>query len=112
MKFQFKQFYPLTDLNRGRERENALGTVHIYVVDCKLDIRGIRVSTSEKGIYFNMPSVLAADHETGEKVRYPVLHWDTKTQKEMLDFLHNEVKPEIKKRLGIIKSQTKEQEWA
>ncbi len=100
MKFELVDFYPITDKNRGNLKKNALGTVHLYVIDLDLDIRGIRVNKQGKNIHFYLPHCVGFDNETGEKIRYPVISWTNKeNHKEMMDFLHQQVKPEILGRL-------------
>ena len=96
MKFELVGHYPLTDKNRGSLKENQLGTVHIYIVDYKIDIRGIRVHKAGKGIFFNFPHITSKDPDTGEGVKYPVFRLsDEKEHKELMDFLHQKVKPEV-----------------
>jgi len=100
MKFELVDFYPITDKNREKNNKDTLGTIHIYAIDCQLDLRGIRVKKNGKAIFFYMPHVLGSDHETGEKIRYPVFRWtDQKIHQQMMDFLHTEVKPLIKERI-------------
>lgn len=98
MKFELVEFYPATE----PKKKNFLGTVHIYAIDCELDIRGILVTKHGRGMFFNFPHFRAKDEETKGWVRYPLIRWtNDATHKEMMDFLHEQVKPEIKKRLGI-----------
>ena len=100
MKFEFVEFYPLTDKNRGNSKKNALGTVHIYAIECELDIRGINTSLKGRSIFFHIPHFTGKDHETGDPIRYPLIRWtNEKTQREMLDFLHQHVKPIIRQRI-------------
>lgn len=96
MKFELVEFYAIDN----KEFPKTLGTVHIYAIDCELDIRGILVTKQAKGIYFNLPHYNAKDQETGENVRYPHIRWtNQKTHEEMLNFLHREVKPLVLKNL-------------
>lgn len=97
MKFEFVEFYEPTD---EKAPKNFVGTVHIYAIDCQLDIRGIWVTQKGKATFFNLPHFKAIDQETGKEVRYPLIRWtNEETQKEMLDFLHREVKPLVLERL-------------
>lgn len=96
MKFELVDFYPITDKNRGKAKKNLLGTIHIYVIDFQIDIRGIRVVKNGKCIHFLMPHSFGIDHETGETVKYPIVRFtNQKDHDEMMNFLHNEVKPKI-----------------
>jgi hypothetical protein len=99
MKFEFVEFYLW---NKKTKSKTIVGTVHIYVIDCELDIRGIRVFKSTRGVLFLPPYEICKDHEDvtgGQKmVRYPIVSWtNEKTQKEMIKFLNEEVKPIILK---------------
>lgn len=90
MKFELVEFYPINN----KKFKNTVGTVHIYAIDCELDIRGILVSVRGKAVFFHLPHYIGKDEETGENVRYPHIRWtNQKTHEEMLDFLHREVKP-------------------
>lgn len=94
MKFEFVEFYPTPD-DIKQKNDNALGTVHIYAIDCELDIRGIRLTRRNKSIFFVLPHTITTDEE-GQKVKYPFLQFtNEKTHKELMDFLHQEVKPKV-----------------
>lgn len=96
MKFELVDFYPMTDKNRGKSKKNVLGTVHLYVIECQIDIRGIRVVKNGKCVHFLMPHSFGQDHETGEKVKYPIFRFtNQKDHDEMMNFLHTQVKPQI-----------------
>lgn len=101
MKFEFVEFYPVNEKTRGRMKKGSLGTLHIYAIDCELDIRGISVVKQGKGIYFHFPHFFGFDTETGEETRYPLFRWTNQTtHQEMMDFLKNEIKPMILERLN------------
>jgi hypothetical protein len=93
MKFELVEFYPATE---PKFKKNFVGTVHIYAIDCELDIRGILVTKNGKSMFFNFPHFKALDSETGLEARYPLIRWTNEaTHKGMMDFLHKEVKPII-----------------
>ena len=97
MKFEFVEFYECKLETRPK---GFLGTVHIYAIDCNLDIRGIRVVKKGKELYFSLPHFKAVDEESGIFVWYPLIRWtDEKTQKQMMDFLKKEVRPIVKERI-------------
>lgn len=102
MKFELVEFYEATEETKARIGKKCLGTVHIYAIDCELDIRGILVTKHGKTIFFHIPHLNDVDRDTGEKVRYPIIRFtNQQTHKEMMDFLKKEVKNEIKKRLNM-----------
>jgi hypothetical protein len=105
MKFEFVEFYEATEERKSKISNKLIGTVHIYLIDCELDIRGIYVKKQGKQIYFHLPHFSDIDNETGEKVKYPHIRFvNQKKQSEMLDFLHKVVKPKI---LDILNSKIK-----
>jgi hypothetical protein len=96
MKFELVGFYPVTEKNRGIRNINQLGTVHVYIIDYKIDIRGIRVHKSGAGLFFNINYIVDLDPETGEAVRYPSFRFtENADHKALMDFLHKTVKPDI-----------------
>lgn len=100
MQFELVEFYPITEKSQAKDK-NLLGTIHLYVIDYQFDLRGIRVIKRGKNILFFTPHVFGLDHETGEKIRYPVFSFTNKKDHEdMMDFLKKEVKSEIEKRLN------------
>jgi hypothetical protein len=93
MKFELVGFYPITEKNRKANPPNLIATIHLYVIDYKLDLRGIRLTRRGKRIFFVMPHIFGLDPETGEEVSYPMFRWtDPADHKAMLDFLIDEVK--------------------
>lgn len=96
MKFELVGFYPVTEKNRNTNPPNLIATIHLYVVDYKLDLRGIRLTRNKNRIFFVMPHIFGHDHETGAPVSYPMFRWNEESDhKAMLDFLIDEVKPVV-----------------
>ena len=96
MIFEFVEFYETTEEKKKNSRNRCIGTVHIYIADFEMDIRGIRVIKNGNCIFFACPHFFDIDKETGEKVRYPLIGFtNEKKQKELLDFLHTVVKKRI-----------------
>jgi DNA-binding cell septation regulator SpoVG len=60
------------------------GTMHVYIPDFDLDLRGIVVLKGSKGYMFYLPSRFAID-ETGKKIMYPILSFaDTRKHKQLI----------------------------
>lgn len=98
MKIEFVEFYPSQNVleNKVSNKNNFLGTVHIYLIDEEMDIRGISVFKTGASLYFGFPYFNGIDPETKEKTRYPHVRFvNEKKQKEMITFLMDEVKPAI-----------------
>ena len=104
MKFELVGFYPVTEKNFSKADRNLVGTVHLYCVDCKLDIRGIRVTNNGNTIFFNLPHVYGYDGDTGEKIRYPVIRFtDDEIQKEIFTFLKETCKTQALDNVKLLK---------
>ena len=104
MKFELVEFYPVTEKNFSKQDRNLVGTVHLYCVDCGLDIRGIRVTNNGNTIFFNLPHVYAYDNQTGEKIRYPVVRFTNDgVQKEIFEFLKKNCKQQALENVKLLK---------
>lgn len=105
MKFELVEFYPVGKNPQKKLNKNFLGTVHLYFIEEKFDLRGIKVVLRSKSIYFLTPHMWGWDEDEQKIVHYPVFRFtDENKHKEFMDFLHNEVKPIIKERLASLKS--------
>lgn len=51
------------------------GTCHAYLIDYRMDVRGIRIKKQKNYIYVQMPAASAIDQDTREKVWYPVINF-------------------------------------
>lgn len=70
MKFEAVEFYPVA---RDDEKGFLSGTMHLFWVDKKLDLRGIKVQRKKDKYFAFLPYVTAVDFDTGDVVRYPLL---------------------------------------
>lgn len=88
MKIEIVEFYPLHKLVR-KKKSDYLGTLHIFIEDFEIDIRGIMVIIMSNGNwFFQLPSVKTLD-EDGKKVSFPVFSFlDYSKQRSILDFCH------------------------
>ena len=86
MKFEIVDFYPV----EGKKK--FIGTMHIYVIDYELDIRGITVLKNGKYYLFLMPGKKVPDSEDPTKlVFYPMIDFTNRDKKkEVIDFLQKE----------------------
>jgi DNA-binding cell septation regulator SpoVG len=82
MNIELVEFY---DLPIDKKHKKRAGTLHIYLIDYQIDIRGIRVIFNKSRMYVNMPARTGIDPETGEKVIYPVFSFtDHNKNKEIV----------------------------
>lgn len=99
MKFEIVEFYPLK-----KEKKKIIGTVHLYIADWDMDLRGIRYmrNKSANGKVFNLfrlPEKRTID-EDGNLVRYPIICWPNPDIKRwIIEYLMNEGVAFINKRL-------------
>lgn len=83
MKIEIVEFYPF--LNKDNTRQINKGTLHIYVIDWKLDIRGVRVEKQNNQWRFYLPVLYGLDPETKQKVKYPIFSFtDREVQRKLI----------------------------
>lgn len=105
MKIEFVEFYKYDGKRFNKSTRKILGTVHVYLIEEELDIRGINAIDTGKGIFFFFPHFYAIDEDTKEIVKYPYMRFvNDNKHKALMDFLHQEVKPIIRERL-LVKSE-------
>ena len=75
MKIEIVEFYQITDPKR--ENKKLFGSLHAYLIDEKIDLRGISVFNLGKGKFkMIIPSRIGYDRDTGKPVRYPVFSFN------------------------------------
>lgn len=97
MKIEIVDYYPHKTIKKV-----TYGTLHVYVCDMDMDIRGIRVAVENKKIWIEMPFSKVIDKETGELVRFPLISF---TEKEKDINLRNAI---IEKGREFIKKKLEE----
>lgn len=82
MKIEIVEFYPF-QTEAGPQIHN--GTLHVYLIDWKADLRGIKVQKLNNQWRFYLPINFALDPETKQKVRYPIISFtDRETQRRLV----------------------------
>ena len=74
-------------------KNKTCGTMHVYLIDLEIDIRGMYIEFSKNGsVYVSMPGGFSIDRETEQKVRYPIFSFKSqqKNTELMLAFLAND----------------------
>lgn len=108
MKLEFVAFYPRTAKNTWHPK--FIGTVHFFISDYGMDIRGVLVSNRNGSIDFQFPHYRDSKKDL-TAVSYPLWRFrDGQKQKELVDFLHDVVKPEIRTLLNIYKTKPAEKQ--
>jgi DNA-binding cell septation regulator SpoVG len=96
MKVEIVGFYK----NQDRKRRKLVGTLHAYLVDLELDIRGINVLKGGKGYFFQMPGRKTIDEETKESVWYPFFTFsDVQLHKDLINSIIEKGNEFLKKEL-------------
>lgn len=99
MKFELVEFYPMSEEERKKYKTKCVGTVHIYLIDYELDIRGIRVLPRKNGYFYHAPHFHFKD-EDGKKGKYPLLRFvNEEKHKAFMKFLKDEVTPVVEAKL-------------
>jgi len=99
MRYEFVEFYPMSEEERKKYRTKCVGTIHIYLIDYEMDVRGIRVIPLRKGFFFEIPHYRFKD-EDGKKGKYPLLRFvNEEKHKAFMNFLQKEVTPVVEAKL-------------
>lgn len=69
MKLEVVEFYPM---ERDDEKQILKGSLHVYLPDMDVDLRGVMVRKRKNSWFFGLPTLLGIDPDTGKKVRFPV----------------------------------------
>ena len=77
MKIEIVGFYKNLD-----PKFKIIGTLHVYLVDLDLDIRGIAVHKAGKLWFYKIPGRNCIDSETKEKVWFPYISFSNKETNE------------------------------
>lgn len=93
-KFEIVEFYKDKIMKPGQ----ISGTVHLYLCELDIDIRGIKVIISKNNRWtFLSPTRLTLD-EDNKKIQYPIFSFTNHDKnKEMMDWLRTEGKRIIQK---------------
>lgn len=78
MKIEVVEFYPLLKM----AKHGKIGTLHVFVADYNLDIRGINVFFRKNRLYFFTPSITFLDPKSKSLVSYPIVNLAIKDSKK------------------------------
>lgn len=99
MNIEVVEFYPI---ERNDKKEVLKGTLHVYLIDLALDIRGIFVSKKKNFWHFYMPHQKGIDQDTSKPVKYPIFSFMKPEQnKNFLKVVREKGKEYILKNLEL-----------
>jgi hypothetical protein len=81
MNIEIVEFYPLS---RDDTKQELKGSMHVYLSDFQLDLRGIHVYRKKNYWFFRLPQQWTVDPDTGEKNFFPVISFVSKDQNDQL----------------------------
>lgn len=83
MEIEVVEFYPI-----HKKGSNIEGTLHIYLIDKRQDLRGIYVTKEKKKWRFEMPYRVQYDKETKKEQKFPVFcYTQPEEQQEFIDLI-------------------------
>jgi hypothetical protein len=84
-------------------KKSLKGTLHIYLPECDIDLRGVIVSRRKDFWFFGLPSKVSVDQETGQKIKYPIFTFtDSKKMGILLSNIREKGKSYIIKKMNIL----------
>lgn len=96
MDVEIVEFYPIT-----KEEGRFAGSLHVYIIDLHIDLRGIYVTFDQKRETkwkFTFPWIKTVDFETKEEVKFPVIQFsDRKKNFALMKQIRYRGKPYIQK---------------
>jgi hypothetical protein len=86
---------------RDDKKQVLRGTLHAYLPDLGIDLRGIVVKKRKDSWYISLPTKVGKDHESGEPVLYPVISFTDRTKTaEMINVIRTKGKEFVEKELA------------
>lgn len=101
MDIEIVEFY---EMHRVDEKRILQGSLHIYLIDLDVDLRGIMVRKRNDSWFFGLPSLFGIDPDTKKKVKFPIFSFaDRKKTDEMKkliikkgkEYIVNKLKEEV-----------------
>jgi len=89
MNVEIVDFYPCIAI---KKHSVIVGTIHVYLKDFDIDLRGIRVINLKNRYSIQLRCDCTTDTEDGSKVRYPIFSFQNKeTGKDLMDSIRDEL---------------------
>ena len=69
--------------HRDDKKQILHGTLHVYLIDLQIDVRGVKVMKDKNSWRFNLPNAKAVDEE-GNNVWYPLISFTDRAKNTTL----------------------------
>lgn len=91
------EFYQIMEKpKKGR----IFGSLHVYILEGGIDLRGIKVFNHGKNWFFKIPTIKTLDSETKEPVQFPIFGYlDKEKDREFKQTIKKLAVPYIQKKL-------------
>ena len=98
MEIEIIEFY---ESHRDDKKQAINGTLHVYLIDLQIDIRGIKVLRDKNYWRFTLPHARGVDEE-GNHVWYPLFSFsDREKNKALLEQIRTMGKEFVEKKLMV-----------
>lgn len=87
MEIEIVEFY---EYKRDDKKQFLAGTLHVYIVDLEIDLRGVSVFKKKNFWFFKAAHLCGIDPETKAKVKYPAFIFANQKKNEELSNLIRE----------------------
>lgn len=100
MKVEVVGYYPT--VSKKKVKSPIIGTLHVYLVDEEIDLRGIHVIENKRGKYFvRLPHQKNYDKDEKKMVEYPIFNFfnaekNAAFKKVLIDACQQYLKKELK----------------
>lgn len=89
MKIELIEFYPI---EFQPAKNNIKGTLHVYLCDENMDLRGVYISKKKNTWYVHLPTSKGVD-DKGNEVRFPIINFlDDNKNKELIKTIKEQAK--------------------
>ena len=100
MNIEIVEFY---QSDKNDKSQVLKGTLHIYIEEWDMDLRGIQVIKNKHRWMFWMPKKMAFDREVSQKVYFPVIGFaNPENQKKLTDAIREKAIPFINEKYGWV----------
>jgi hypothetical protein len=98
MNIEIVECYQLFETNK----KSFSGTVHVYLIDYGIDLRGVFITQYKNKWIVKLPSRTGIDPDTKKEISYPIFSFvDREKTKKMIDDIKNKASKYIEENIFI-----------